>query len=143
MMDIESFSLPVLAHSAVCWIKDANGDQMKDEDGQKIGIEFWSVDSVQGLKAEIAAGRARSELEERLKDADQDTAIAERIVTVKLINIKTAALMFKAVHGDLTFNGEPITPENSEQAFDRLPAWMIRQFAEFINNPEANYLAKP
>lgn len=142
-MDIKDFGLPVLAHSAVFWLKNEQGEQLKDEQGKKIGIEFWSLDSVQGLRAQIAASRARAELEERSKELSEDELLAERIHAIKEINTETAALMFKGVRGDLKVDGQEITAETAAEAMRRLPVYMVRDMVAFINDPAANYAAKP
>ena len=142
-MDIKDFGLPVLAHSAVFWMKDEKGEQLKDEKGKKIGIEFWSLDSVQGLKAQIAASRARAAMEERSKELSEDDLLAERIHAIKEINIETAALMFKGVRGDLKINGDEITTENAADAMRCLPDYMVRDMVAFVNDPAANYAVKP
>ena len=141
-MDISVIGLPVLAHSAVFYLKDEAGEVIKDESGKEIGIELWSMDSKQGLKAQIASGRIRAQLEESIKDLSEEDAQVERIFAIKEINLQIAAMMFKSVVGNLTLDGTKIDQSNITDVLRRLKASVARDIVQFVQTDD-NYIAKP
>jgi len=142
MLDFEVIGLSEMRGSSVCYLTDENNEYLTDENGDKVGFEFYNPDSRQGLQAQISQERAKAALIDKTSGIDDaDKKLLETVMHQRATLKEALIMMFKSSVG-IELAGKKITKGNFGQVIDRLKPHNRDELSKFIYNSE-NWAVKP